>query len=55
MPREQEYFWRFEWQQAERDTLARLEAGEGIVFDSDDPDDIVRWLHAPDDADADQD
>jgi len=53
MPSSQEYYWRQCWQQGERASLAELEAGHGIVFDSDDPEDIVRWLHEPDGPDAD--
>lgn len=53
MPSGQTYYWRHEWQKDERESLAALEAGDAIVFDSDDPEDIVRWLHAPDEPDAD--
>lgn len=49
MPTEQEYYWHFEWQQAEREALAERDAGESVRFDSDDPEDIVRWLNEPDD------
>jgi len=52
MPRSQEYYWRSVWQQAERANLAELAAGHRVTFDSDDPEDIIRWLHAPDDADG---
>jgi len=55
IPSSEEFFWRFDWQQGERDTLAELEAGNAIIFDSEDPEDIVRWLHEPDESDADQD
>ncbi|MGH2917355.1 MAG: hypothetical protein ACRDLS_01970 [Solirubrobacteraceae bacterium] len=53
MPRSQEYYWRSVWQQAERANLAELAAGQGIRFDSGDPEDAARWLDAPDDTDAD--
>jgi len=52
IPSAQAYFWGHKWQQAERETLAAFDAGQGIVFDTDDPQDILRWLHAPDDPDA---
>jgi len=55
MPHSQRYYWQRRWQQGERESMAAFEAGEGIVFDSDDPEDIVRWLHAPDGTDAAQD
>jgi hypothetical protein len=53
MPRAQQYFWSHEWQQAERETLDAFSAGKGMVFDSDDPKDILRWLHGDDEPDAD--
>ena len=53
MPSSQMYYWRSQWQKDERQSLAALEAGETIVFDSDDPEDIVRWLHAEDEPDTD--
>lgn len=52
IPTAQAYYWSGAWQQSERETLASFEAGNGVTFDSDDPDDIVRWLHAPDVPDA---
>ncbi|MGI8802477.1 MAG: hypothetical protein ACR2KV_09940 [Solirubrobacteraceae bacterium] len=55
MPRSQKYYWTARWQRAERATLATIDAGDSIVFDSEDPEDIVRWLHTPDEPDADQD
>lgn len=42
LPREQEYYWSEEWQAAERDSLAQLEAGEGVDFDN--ATDLIRWL-----------
>lgn len=53
IPRSQEYYWHSVWQQAERANLIELAAGQGIRFDSDDPQDAARWLDAPDDADTD--
>jgi hypothetical protein len=52
MPREQEYYWQHGWQQGERQVVADLVAGDRVRFDSDDPEDVARWLDAPDDADA---
>jgi hypothetical protein len=48
MPSEQEYFWHFEWQQGEREAAAERDTGKVVRFDSDDPEDIVRWLHESD-------
>ena len=53
MPRSQAYYWRSTWQKAERANLAELDAGDRVRFDSDDPDDILRWLDEPDEPDAD--
>lgn len=59
IPSDQEYYWHYEWQQGEREALAAMDAGDSIVFDSDDPEDVVRWLQEPDadedGADADPD
>jgi hypothetical protein len=48
MPRSQTYYWSAAWQRAEHETLAAIEAGDSILFDSDDPEDVVRWLRQPD-------
>lgn len=49
MPAEQEYYWRFTWQNEERQCLIELETpGQYVTFDSDDPDDAARWLREPD-------
>lgn len=42
--REQAYYWSFEWQRDIRESMAALEAGDYEDFDSDDPNDVVRWL-----------
>ncbi len=55
IPASQEYYWQHAWQQGERETLAALAEGNSVLFDSDDPEDIVRWLHAAEDNDADPD
>lgn len=50
MPSAQTYYWSFDWQSGERETLSGLEAGEYVEFDSpDDPEDAARWLREPDD------
>lgn len=51
MPSEQEYYWHFAWQQGEREGQTEREAGEVVRFDSDDPEDILDWLHEPEDND----
>lgn len=53
VPRDEIFFWTAEWQAGERASAAEREAGNSIVFDSDDPEDIIRWLHADDEPDAD--
>ena len=47
MPKAQEYYWHFGWQHGEREALADIERGEFVRFDSDDPNDIARWLDDP--------
>lgn len=47
------FFWTAAWQAGERESAAERAAGNSIVFDSDDPQDIIRWLHADDEPDAD--
>lgn len=51
IPTAQAYYWGFAWQSGERETLASLDAGEYIDFDSEDPEDAARWLREPDDDD----
>jgi hypothetical protein len=48
MPSDQEYYWRFTWQNEERQCLLELEAGRSVTFDGDDPEDAARWLREPD-------
>lgn len=43
-PTEQAYYWRLYWQNAEAEALNEIEAGEFMLFDSDDPHDAARWL-----------
>lgn len=46
---EEEYFWSVPWQRDIRESMAAREAGQSRVFDSDDPNDVVRWLLSHDD------
>jgi hypothetical protein len=50
MPSDQEYYWRFTWQNEERQCLLELEAGSSVRFDSEDPEDAARWLLEPDES-----
>ena len=47
---EEEYFWSVPWQEDIRESLAAREAGDSRVFDSDDPNDVVRWLLSHDES-----
>jgi hypothetical protein len=47
---EEEYFWSVPWQEDIRESLAAREAGDSRVFESDDPNDVVRWLLSHDDS-----
>jgi hypothetical protein len=44
------YYWTFHWQQDVRESMRELAAGEYEEFDSDDPNDVVRWMLDLDDA-----
>ncbi len=46
IPRSQTYYWTAAWQRAEIESLADHEAGH--YFESSDPDEVIRWLDAPD-------
>jgi hypothetical protein len=48
------YYWSFGWQNDVREAMAALAAGDYEEFDSDDPNDAVRWLLAVDDEDHDE-
>ena len=50
IPLGQAYYWSAAWQSDLRDSMRALEAGEIETFDSDDPNDVVRWLFSDDDA-----
>ncbi len=45
------YYWSFQWQEDVREAMAARVAGDSVVFDSDDPNDVVRWLLSVDDED----
>lgn len=49
IPSDQAYYWSFNWQEDIRESMAALAAGEYVDFDSDDPNDVARWLLDPDD------
>ncbi len=38
------YYWSFKWQEDVREAMAARAAGDSVLFDSDDPNDAVRWL-----------
>jgi hypothetical protein len=43
------YYWSFYWQRDVRESMAALAAGDYEEFDSDDPNDVVRWMLDVDD------
>jgi hypothetical protein len=43
------YYWSVPWQKDVREAMAARAAGESVVFDSEDSNDIVRWLLSVDD------
>ncbi len=49
IPRDQAYYWSFAWQQDIRESMAALDNGDYEEFDSDDPNDVVRWLLSEED------
>jgi hypothetical protein len=44
IPSDDAYYWSFKWQRDVRESMAALAAGDYEDFDSDDPNDVVRWL-----------
>ena len=48
IPADQAYYWSASWQQDIRDSMAALDAGDFEDFDSDDPNDVVRWFLSDD-------
>lgn len=49
IPADQAYFWGHAWQAGERESLAARARGDYRTFESDDPNDAVRWLLSEDD------
>lgn len=45
IPASQEYFWRADWQDGEREALAELQRGEFLEFDTSNPHGVLDWLH----------
>jgi len=43
------YYWSFHWQQDVQETMSALSRGEYEEFDSDDPNDVARWMLRVDD------
>lgn len=48
IPGSEAYYWSAKWQAEERESLEALDSGERVVFDSDDPADLARWLLSDD-------
>ena len=44
IPRDELDYWSFTWKRDEEESRLAREAGDSVVFDSDDPNDAVRWL-----------
>jgi hypothetical protein len=42
--KDQAYYWSHKWQAGIHETIADLQAGQYVRFDSDDPTDVARWL-----------
>lgn len=42
------YYWSFEWQRDVRESMEALTQGDYEDFDSDDPDEVSRWLFTVD-------
>jgi hypothetical protein len=42
--REEAYYWSARWQREEAESLQERAAGNFVTFDSDDPNDVIRWL-----------
>lgn len=49
IPSGQAYYWSIMWQDDVRASIAALEAGDYADFDTDDPNDVVRWLLSEED------
>jgi hypothetical protein len=42
------YYWSAPWQDDVREAMAARAAGKSVVFDSEDPNDVVHWLFSVD-------
>jgi len=42
--KDQAYYWSHKWQEGINGTIADLQAGQYVRFDSDDATDVARWL-----------
>lgn len=49
---DQAYYWSREWQQDVLASMQALREGEFVDFDSDDPNDVARWLLSVDEDDC---
>jgi hypothetical protein len=45
------YYWSVPWQKDVQEAMAARKAGDSVVFDSEDSNDVVRWLLSVDDED----
>jgi hypothetical protein len=48
VPLDQAYYWSAKWQEAERRALDAIRLGDYVDFDSEDPNDVVRWMLSAD-------
>ena len=48
IPADQTYYWSIPWQDDVRASMEALARGDFVEFDSDDPNDIVRWFLSDD-------
>jgi hypothetical protein len=48
IPADEAYYWSSRWQENVHEAMVARERGDSIVFDSDDPNDAVRWLLSED-------
>jgi hypothetical protein len=44
VPADEAYYWSRHWQQGVAESMRDLQAGDFKDFDSDDPNDVARWL-----------
>ena len=53
IPADEAYYWSRPWQDDVLTSMEALRAGEFVDFDSDDPNDVARWLLSVDEDDCD--